>query len=340
MGEVNKMSDLKGIEVHDLLGLSEPATKLIETISSGIGKVYEPRYIKRMAKAKKEELEIISNAFNNNLNLPTKYENGNVTIDATDANELIKRAQNRFLFQQMKKQQNIDSVIGIAYSRLERVASVSNIPVDSDWISEFFDNVANISNEKMQILWGKILAGEVENPGQYSKRTLNGLKQLTQHEASVFQKVVPYILSCPGDTEHSYDDYFLFEKYETGLLAKYNIPFKNIMLLSEAGLLCENSQITISFEIKAGEFQLIKGINKAIKLENASTDNNVLRVKHPAYFLTEVGKQLLPILLEDSSKELSNEYLSDCLEEIKDNGIEFVSPVSPSSNVVFAIVDF
>lgn len=59
------MPDLKGVEVHDLLGLSEPTTKLIETISSGIGKVYEPWHIKRMAKAKKEELEIISNVFNN-----------------------------------------------------------------------------------------------------------------------------------------------------------------------------------------------------------------------------------------------------------------------------------
>lgn len=334
------MPDLKGVEVHDLLGLAEPTAKLLETVSCGIGKVYEPWHVKRMAKAKAKELEIISSAFNDNLQLPIKYEGGNITIDTTDANELLQRAQNRFIFQEMKKQQNIDSVVGVAYSILEQVLSVNNTPVDSDWISEFFNNVANISNEKMQILWGKILAGEVENPGQYSKRTLNGLKQLTQHEASVFREIAPYILNCPGDTKHSYDDYFLLEKYGTGLLAKYNIPFKNIMLLNEAGLLCENSHINICFEIKAGEFQLIKGINKAIKLENTSTDDNILRVNHPAYFLTEVGKQLLPILLEDSSKELSNEYLSDCLEEIKANGIEFVNPVSLSSNVVFAIVDF
>ena len=47
-----KMSDVKGIEIHDILGLEEPLTKLIECVSNGIGKIYEPTHIKRIAKAK------------------------------------------------------------------------------------------------------------------------------------------------------------------------------------------------------------------------------------------------------------------------------------------------
>ena len=60
------MSDLKGIEITDLLGLSEPLAKLLETVSCGIGKLYEPTHIKRIAKAKAEEIKIISDAVTDN----------------------------------------------------------------------------------------------------------------------------------------------------------------------------------------------------------------------------------------------------------------------------------
>lgn len=276
--------------------------------------------------------------FYHSFNLPMKYENGNVTIDTTDANELVKRAQNRFLFQEMKKQQNIESVIGIAYSKLEQVASVSNVPVDSDWISEFFDNVANISNEKMQILWGKILAGEVENPGSFSKRTLDVLKNLTQNEATVFQEVVPYVLRCPGDDDNSYEDYFLLEGVGNKLLSRYNIPFIKIMQLSEANLISENSQISIFFGIKAHECQYIKGINKSIKLENISLDDTIVYIRHPAYFLTEAGKEILSILLEESSQGFPDEYLSDCRKEIEANGIELADHSSAPARMSLQIV--
>ncbi|MBQ9266920.1 MAG: hypothetical protein IJ217_01335 [Clostridia bacterium] len=33
------MSDVKGIEVHDILGLEEPLTKLFECVSNEIGKL-------------------------------------------------------------------------------------------------------------------------------------------------------------------------------------------------------------------------------------------------------------------------------------------------------------
>lgn len=333
------MGENGGFNISDLAGLSEPLTKLIETISCGIGKVYEPWHVKRMAKAKAKELELISGVINDNLQLPTHYDNGNVIVDSTDANELVQRAQNRFLFQEMKKQQNIDSVVGIAYSRLEQVPSVSSISVDSDWISEFFNDVANISNEKMQILWGKVLAGEVESPGQFSKRTLDSLKKLTQDEATIFQEIAPYVLMCPGDIENSYEDYFLVEGIDNRILPKYGIQFNKIMLLSEAGLISENSLINIGFEIGIHETKFIRGINKSIKIENASKDGNVLTIQHPAYLLTEAGKQILPILLENSGLGAFNEYLSDCLEEIKTYGVKFVNPTSASSGVTFEIVD-
>lgn len=333
------MSDFKGIEAHDLLGLSEPVTKLIETVSCGVGKIYEPWHVRRMAKAKAKELEVISSTFNENLQLPVKYDDGRISIDASDANDLIQRAKNRILFQEMKKQQNIDSVIDVAYSMLEQATTVSKTPVDSDWISEFFDNVANVSNENMQVLWGKVLAGEVESPGRFSKRTLDGLKKLTQMEATIFQEVAPYVLRCPGDNENSFEDYFLLQSLDVSLLPKYNISFPKIMVLSEAGLISENTLINIHFEIKPNEYRSIKGIHKSIKIENLSEGDSILSVHHPAYFLTDIGKQIFTILTEENCQGFPDEYIADCLEEIKNYGIEFKGPNSNTGMISLSIID-
>lgn len=92
------MSDVKGIEISDVLGLSQPLTKLIETVSCGIGKIYDPVHVKRRAKAKSKEIELISSTVSNNMHLPISYGDGTVSIDTKNANDLVTRAKNRFLF--------------------------------------------------------------------------------------------------------------------------------------------------------------------------------------------------------------------------------------------------
>ena len=309
------MSDANGIVLSDLLGLSQPLTKLVETVGCGIGKIYEPWHIERLAKARAREIEIISEAISDNIVLPVGYDGGTISISTKDANDLVTRAQNRFLFQEMKKQQNIESVVSNAYSELENVDSVSDTPVEEDWISEFFNCVANISTEKMQILWGKLLAGEVQRPGSFSLRTLEVLKRLSLKEANVFNEISPYILQCKGDDEGTYIDYFLIRDDGGTILKKYNIPFSKIMLLSEAGLLCENSLINIGFNIGINQTEIIRGLNKSIEITNLGSTTFPFR--HAAYMCTEAGKEILPIVLLNGSDEKADAYLLDCMEEIK-----------------------
>lgn len=294
--------------------------KLLEIISCGIGKLYEPIHIRRLAKAKADEISIISKIVNDNIRLPINYQDGKIAINTTDANDLVTRAQTRFLFQEMKKQQNIESVVSNAYVELDDIDNVSDIPVEEDWISEFFDCVANVSAEKMQILWGKLLAGEVKKPGSFSLRTLEILKRLSLQEANSFKEIAPFILQCKGDSEGTYIDYFLMPDTRGILLEKYGIPFSKIVLLSEAGLVSENSQINIGFNIKVNHSEVIKGLNNSIKITNLG--NKTFEFLHPAYLCTEAGKELLPIVLDEYCDEgKADEYLRECLEEMKKSGL-------------------
>lgn len=323
------MSDLKGIEVHDLLGLSKPLDKLIETVSSGIGMLYKPFYVKRMAKAKAAEIEIVSSAINDSVQLPIQYQNGDIAIDATNLNELARRAQNRMLFQEIKKQQNIEAVVDVAYTELEKVETVSDTPVESDWINVFFDSIANVSTEQMQLLWGRLLAGEIKKPGSFSLRTLGILKNLSSNEAEIFKGITPYILRCRGDSELS--DYFLMDNKDAMLAENYGIPFVQIMLLNEAGLISENNLISISFDLKPNQPELIQGVRQSIIIKNIGKD--LLSVYHSAYFLTEAGKELFPIALDVGSQDKAAEYTAKCLEEIRAHGIS-----GKSDSVTFQLV--
>ena len=58
-----------------------------------------------------------------------------------------------------------------------------------DWIYQFFNCCEDIGNEEMQSLWGRLLAGEITQPGSYSIRTLNTVKLLDSSEAILFTKL-------------------------------------------------------------------------------------------------------------------------------------------------------
>ncbi len=302
--------------------LVEPGIKLMELVGNAIGTIYEPWHKKRMAKATAEEIRQISSAINDNINLPMVYKDGAIEINSTDANGLSQRAQSRFLFQEMKKQQNIEAVVQNAYLELEGKEKVTNEPVDEDWVCSFFDYVANIGNEEMQQLWGKILAGEIERPGSFSIRTLDILRKMTQKEAQLFAELVPYILQCYGDNTKTFYDYFVLNGSNTNgkLMSKYGFPFSKIILLNEAGLISANGMIMVRTEVPGKTRTVIRGFDRNIVIENKGFAH--AEVSQGAYILTENGKELYPIVKKMCTAAPLDQYFLDCIAELKEDGFE------------------
>lgn len=286
-----------------------PCEKLISTIQGAIGKAYEPRYIRRKADAKAYEIQKIRRAMVESSDVPITYDKGDITMDTTDFDEFVKRAQNRLGYQELCKQANIEAVVSNAYYNLENEPPVSDAPVDSDWLIRFFNSVEDISNEQMQYLWGKILAGEIKQPNTFSMRTLNLLRNLTQKEAELFKKISPYIFTCPGNDEKSFTDYFLptssaliYDK-----LSEHDIPFPEILTLSEAGIINYTSTLSISMHLNPKETDYIVGSQGRIKLYNGKEEP--VNIIHGAYVLTESGKELFPIIISESENCIDPEYI-------------------------------
>lgn len=275
------MSKNSLVEVSDVLGLSKPVQKLIDSISIAVGDVWEPKKRKLLAKARADEIRIVGEAISENIDLPIKYESDAVTIDTTDFSELQRRTATRFYYQELNKQEHIDNVVTVAYGLLSSQDEVSDDPVDPDWITRFMNSVEDISSEQMQCLWGKLLAGEIKKPNTYSLRTLEKIKNLTTEEAQLFERVSHFALPLGG----------VFGLPMVGDLFKpYKINHMDLVTLNECGLV-STEPLTYNFEVNLeNDVSIIYG--DLLGLLRADVERDIMR-EIMFYPITQSGTQLL-----------------------------------------------
>ena len=78
------------------------------------------------------------------------------------------RTEEQKLLVEYRKKENRDSIILQAAQELKD-KTVDDTKVDIDWVNQFFAYAENVSNEEMQSIWAKVLAGEVQKPNSFSK---------------------------------------------------------------------------------------------------------------------------------------------------------------------------
>jgi hypothetical protein len=158
----------EGNPLINLGDISKPATVLIEKISDAMGGYFKPYQIKRIAKAE-AEAEIIR---------------AQAQIEITD---LQRRALARFVAEESLKQDNMEKITQKAIPLLDESSNPQNM--EDDWLANFFDKCRIVSDEEMQSLWARVLAGEANSPGAYSKRTVNFLGTFDKKDAILFTKL-------------------------------------------------------------------------------------------------------------------------------------------------------
>nr|VFK59596.1 MAG: TIGR03899 family protein [Candidatus Kentron sp. TUN]VFK68062.1 MAG: TIGR03899 family protein [Candidatus Kentron sp. TUN] len=185
----------------DIMEFSQPATRLIEVISQGIGRISEPRLIKELAKAEAEKIQTIGSAVSKanteNPGLDIFYHDDKIAIKSAQDKAVVElpdtplgnRTSSRMAYQETKKQLNLEAVTQFAFENLDEAEEIGTERPDSDWITRFFRIAEDISTEQMQALWGRVLAGEVKQPKSYSLRTLDVLRNMSQEEAETFVRV-------------------------------------------------------------------------------------------------------------------------------------------------------
>lgn len=288
------MTELNLIKVD-----AKPIEKLIDVISKGIGTIYRPKAIRKEADAKAYEIEIIERA-----KAKALAEGKEIEADTYD------KIQERLLYKETKRQQNIDNISQIAAEQISQEQTVSDELVDEDWTTRFFDIVEDVSDEEMQQLWGRILAGEVKRPKSYSLRTLELLKNLTKHEAAIFMKVANFAIKSDDDEN------YIFKGNNDTLSENYGITYMDISLLKEIGL------------IQPSDFVIHKFLQQTADIERILTAGTIqifVKIKAntptldmPVYVLSTTGNELLNLI-----KPIPNfNYLRYFANSIRNENIE------------------
>ncbi|MFW3441403.1 DUF2806 domain-containing protein [Aliarcobacter butzleri] len=253
--------------------LAKPINTLIEKISDATGVLYEPTRIRRKAKAEADAIK--TNALVN-----------------LEIEEIQKRALNRLVNEEIKKQENIENITEKSFTSLEENATPENI--ENDWLSNFFDKCKLISDNEMQSLWAKILAGEANNPGTYSKRTIEFMATMDKIDAELFNKLAIFCWNF-----NSLQPIILsFEDKETSEILNYD----QLLHLSDIGLISLET-FGLAKIIKNTDQINISYCGRVITLKFPINTDNKLSIGHVS--LTKTGKDIMNTI----NKDLFNIYI-------------------------------
>jgi uncharacterized repeat protein (TIGR03899 family) len=270
------------MEVSNITWAGKFAEKLLEVTSEWIWAVYndiqEPKRLEQQWEimAENEKKMIIARA-------EWMAEAMKIWAKA----ELEIRAMQRLSFEEVKKQENIESIIEWASQMSDW--EVSDEKLDEDWITRFFNIAGEISSEQMQVIWSKILAWEIKQPWSYNLRTLQVLRNINQSEANIFSKILPLINSSWHIIK------IWFNNHTNNKIFDYvGVTFSDFLKLQEADLMNTREDLITNYSKNTPYY--IKITNKIIQF-TSPVDFNL-----NIYSLTWEGIELFNLLNNDIKK--------------------------------------
>lgn len=211
--------------------------------------------------------------------------NAAAALVATDR-ETVERAAQTLIRTTYRKQINRESVAAAMLEDLASNSETSTTPdqpteqIDEDWLNVFERYAEDASTERMQTLWGRVLAGEVRKPGRYSMRTLRFLSEFSQADALSFSE---FSNSAFGDTAP--------DKLVKPADQK---DIRGLIFMESAGLIQGASGIglTSTITLDSNGIGFLRESNLAIQLIGAGHEV----IKYSICVVTPLGQELLSLL--------------------------------------------
>jgi hypothetical protein len=230
-----------------------------------------------------------------------------------DKDSIEYRALGTTLAVATRRQENLENITALAASQLVEGEETSEEPVDPDWMARFLNYAQDISNEQMQVLWAKILAGEVKRPSSYSLQTLEILRIIDKKAADIFEEICSFscvlkngiiLPSFIGGTNIANISFF------------YNV-FSKILFLGEIGLI-----ITTEAKTFIGYNETITIGDKKIKFETHE-DSDLKSFDIKVFPFSNAGIQLYNMTNKKYFSEFEEEFMLHIREKMP-LGVEVV----------------
>ena len=288
--------------------------KLVDVVSSGVGSVAGPMLAPWRARREREARLIHAEGDAVVLSIQTQAraearrllvaDRGLVTGEI----ELGDAIRQRIEFQERKRQANIVAVVDQAALELGD-SSVPEVEPNHDWTARFFGEVQDVSSEDMQVLWGRVLAGEVREPGLTSMRTLGILKDLDADTAVLFSRLCSAAVFLMGGDGEIFDGRVPSLGADAGQnsLAIFGLGFGALNRLNEHGLIIADYNSYHTYEVvddsqRASELYLQhQGVSWDCDIEGE--DRKSVPVKLHGVAMTVAGCELSRVVSQEPVEE-------------------------------------
>lgn len=183
----------------------------------------------------------------------------------------------------IKEYLNQYNILSIALNFLNE--NVNPDLLNNDWISTFFDKAKNVSKEETSIIWGKLLAKEINTPGSVSLSLIHILSLMSPTDAESFKKLSNFCVLIDGKY------YLIYFHDHNEFYHKNGILGENIIEAEDLGLLQFKS---------AGFYNEIDG-NTKIKYFDCEWDITPSEIFVGNVLLSKAGEELISII-DDKQK--------------------------------------
>lgn len=214
------------------------------------------------------------------------------------AKEINKEIQSR---RDVREISNIVSAYSFAINELKKLPRVDGENLDPDWATAFYDSAKDSSDEEIQVLWGKILAGEIAHHGKFYKRTLSILKNMESEEAKHFVELVPLLITKETVPEFIFQNNKFFQYNDLQTLMDCGIVNSSDGLYTYTGL----------DQVKLPGFKLV------------SKNNDVKELQLEGFALTDAGLQLCQLIECNYADENYVKQLADRLSRRNNKEISY-----------------
>lgn len=195
--------------------------------------------------------------------------------------------------------------------------------VDQEWFERFMDSAGFVSDEQVQMMWGKVLAKEFEAPGSTPLNMIRILSEITPKYAQVFQKIcsmrrLMVLLDSNGNVIASREDIVVPYKGSGDKMRSLGLSFDILNEIETLGL--------IKFDSSAGYAALNIPEGCILTYTNGTT-KEVIKHKNGqipigSVMLTDAGECLMritqPVEIPDY-EALEKEYMTQ-------NGVTYKEP--------------
>lgn len=237
--------------------------------------------------------------------------------------EYIDKASEKFASRVIKEQLNLDQIGLNAACNLaqedfnEEINDNQKEPkeINDDWLNEF-ENYAKLkSSDDMKLVFGKILSGEIKNPGAYSIRTIRLISQLDNQAAKLFQTLCSIAVSMNDRNDIIYDARVvsLTGSASSNSLRKYGLSFDNLNILQEYGLII--SDYNSRFPYNHCVFNQSNQIEASLRFESKiygllpiDIDKYDKDLHFKGVVLTKAGRELLGIIPIKQNEEYRKDF--------------------------------